>query len=140
MADSAKVILKKKEVRSNTGLAPDPLALFEKDASLPLLSPLEKEPEPENCRAIRRDIVRSRPEIDLAMISYMRLSLLTVRASDTDGHQPTRWAVNMDCSFDNNTAFQKFKWRDAISRHRRDDRERHPHQTATGALIAGQGS
>ena len=111
MTDSAKVILKKKEVRSNTGLTPEPLALFERDASLPGLSPAEKEPEPETCRAIRRDIRRSRPEIDLAMISYMRLSLLTVRASDTDGHQPTRLAVNMDCSFNNNTQFQRFKWR-----------------------------
>lgn len=111
MADSAKVIFNKKEVRSNTGETPLSYDPFGKDASLPPLSPLAKEPEPENCREIRREIVRSRPLIDDNAISYMRLSLLNPKAADNDGSTFLRMAVNMDISFNNNPVFQKFKWR-----------------------------
>jgi len=41
----------------------------------------------------------------------MRLSLLAPKAQDHDGTAPTRWAINMDVSFNDNTKFQKFKWR-----------------------------
>lgn len=113
--NSAKVILKKKEVRSKNDLPVLPCGLSSRQdapAVLPPLSPSEKVAEAEeSCRAIRREIMESRPEIGLDTISYMRLSLLNVKGSDTDGHVPVRLAINMDCSFNNNTTFQKFKWR-----------------------------
>ena len=115
MTDSAKVILKKKEVRSKNDLAVLPYGLSSRQdalAGLPPLSPKAKAAEAEEtCRSIRRGVVESRPEITRDTISYMRLSLLQPKAADSDGHQPTRWAVNMDCSFNSSTTFQKFKWR-----------------------------
>ena len=114
-ANSAKVILKKKEVRSkNADCAAGPMVPLREDAPavLPPLSPSEKVAEAEeSCEAIRRGVMESRPEITNEMISYMRLSLLNLKASDNDGSTYTRMAINMDCSFNSNTKFQKFKWR-----------------------------
>lgn len=113
-ADSAKVILKKKEVRSKNDLAVGPLGLSSRqDASLPPLSPAEKgeDTREESCAGIREEVMQSRPEITNGMISYMRLSLLNPKASDNNGATYTRLAANMDCSFNSNTKFQKFKWR-----------------------------
>jgi len=113
--NSAKVILKKKEVRSKNDLAVGPLGLSSRQdapAVLPPLSPSAKvEDEVPSCRESRREIMESRPEIELDTISYARLSLLNPKSSDHDGTQPTRWAINMDCSFNSNSKFQKFKWR-----------------------------
>lgn len=115
MSNSAKVILKKKEVRSNNDLPVGPCGLSSRQdapAVLPPLSPSEKVAEAgESCGAIRREIMESRPEIGFDTISYMRLSLLNPKAADSDGCGPTRLAANMDCSFNSNTTFQKFKWR-----------------------------
>lgn len=113
MTNSAKVILNKKEVRSNTGSPPGPIGLTSsEDAALPLLS-LEAKAEEQQatCRGLRREIVRSRPLIDLDMISYARLSLLNAKMADNDGTTYLRLAANMDISFENNAQFQKFKWR-----------------------------
>jgi len=114
MADSAKVIFNKKEVRSNNGDTPLPYGISSRQdapAVLPPLSPSAKESEPENCRAIRKEIVQSRPLIDYNSISYLRLSLLNPKGADHDGATYLRMAVNMDISFNNNPVFQKFKWR-----------------------------
>lgn len=115
-ANSAKVILKKKEVRSkNEAEASGPLGLSSRQdapAVLPPLSPSEKVAEAEeSCEVIRRGVMESRPQITNEMISYMRLSLLNPKSADNDGSTYTRLAVNMDCSFNSNTKFQKFKWR-----------------------------
>lgn len=110
MANSAKVILKKKEVRSNNGPEPGPYGLTSsEDASLPLLLPSAKVEE--TCRSVRRDIVKQRPLLDYDSISYMRLSILAPKAADNDGRMYSRWAINMDVSFNDNPEFKKFKWR-----------------------------
>jgi hypothetical protein len=41
----------------------------------------------------------------------MKLSLLKPKSADNDGETFTRLAINMDISFNNNSKFQKFKWR-----------------------------
>ena len=112
MTNSAKVIYNMKEVKSNTGEPPGPLGRTSEDATLPELSLAAKaEVEMESCRGVRREIVRSRPEIDLTTISYMRLTLLKPKMAEYDGRQFNRLAVNMDVSFNNRPEFQKFKWR-----------------------------
>ena len=110
MANCAKVILKNKEVRSNTGSPPGPTGLTSsEDAALPLLLPTAKVEE--TCKSVRRAIVKERPLLDYDSISYMRLSLLTQKLADNDGRMYSRWAVNMDVSFNDNPEFKKFKWR-----------------------------
>lgn len=103
-----------KEVRSKKkeeSVASGPLGLFKPPvASLPPLSPTEKVQTP-SCRAVRQEIMSARNPISVSTISYMRLSLLKPKTADNDGSTYTRLAVNMDCSFENNTTFQKFKWR-----------------------------
>jgi hypothetical protein len=109
-----------KEVRSkkeNEACASGPTGLASRSASpsgtsSPGLLPSAKEGEPGmSCRDIRTEIMSTRRLITLDQISYARLSLLTARAQDHDGNRPVRLAVNMDCSFNNSTQFQKFKWR-----------------------------
>lgn len=113
--DSAKVILNMKEVRSKNGQGPLPYGLTSSEdapAVLPLLSLAAKEEDlEETCKGLRREIVKSRPLIDLDMISYARLSLLNAKMADNDGNTYLRLAANMDISFNNNPQFQKFKWR-----------------------------
>jgi hypothetical protein len=110
MADSAKVILKKKEVRSNSVLADRPLGLASLSvASPPPLLPASKDRD--SCQAIRQEILSSRAQIETSTISYMRLSLLNPQASDNDGKVYTRLAINMDVSLNNESKFKKFKWR-----------------------------
>lgn len=101
------VISKKKE----ESVASGPLGLFKPpEASLPPLSPAEKVETP-SCKAVRQEIMSARNPISVSAISYMRLTLLQPKTADNDGQMFTRLAVNMDCSFENNTKFQKFKWR-----------------------------
>ena len=112
--DSAKVILKNKEVIRKNGQGPLPYGLTSsQDAPsvLPLLSPPAKVEDHETCRGLRGEIIKSRPLIDYDSISYMRLSLLNPKAADNDGRMYSRWAINMDVSFNDNPEFKKFKWR-----------------------------
>jgi hypothetical protein len=103
-----------KEVRSNKKEEPagsGPLGLASlSSASPPPLSPSAKVEEM-TCQSLRLEIKQARNPICNDMISYMRLSLLKPKTADNDGSIFTRLAINMDCSFDNNTKFQKFKWR-----------------------------
>lgn len=105
------------EERSNKKEEADasvPCGISSRDAPavLPPLSPSAKVAEAlETCRSIREEVLRSRPEITLDTISYMRLSLLTAKTADHDGDGFTRLAINMDVSFNNNHQFKKFKWR-----------------------------
>ena len=111
MANSAKVILKKKEERSNNVLADWPLGLASlPGTSSPPLSPSAKVSET-TCQAVRQEILGSRPEIETSIISYMRLSLLTPSAKEYDGKSYARLAINMDVSFNNESKFKRFKWR-----------------------------
>ena len=106
---SAKVILKKEERRKNTGLSPGPLglaSLSRTSSSHPLPSASEK-----SCQDIRREALSSRPLINQSTISYARLSLVSPSAEDYDGSTYDRLAVNLDISFNNNTRFQKYKFR-----------------------------
>jgi hypothetical protein len=109
MTDSAKVILKKEERRKNTGLTPGPLGLASLSAAsppLPLPSASEK-----SCGVIRKEVMSSRPLINLNNISYARLSLVNPDSDDYDGNTYDRLSVNIDISFNNNTRFQKWKFR-----------------------------
>jgi len=109
MSDSAKVILKKEERRKNTGLAPGPLGLASLSSAsppLPLPSASEK-----SCREVREEVMSSRPTINLGNISYARLSLVNPDPDDYDGNTYDRLSVNIDISFNNNTKFQKWKFR-----------------------------
>ena len=106
---SAKVILKKEERRKNTGLSPGPLglaSLSRTSSSHPLPAASEK-----SCQDIRKEALSSRPLITLNTISYARLSLVSPAAEDYDGSTYDRLAVNLDISFNNNTRFQKYKFR-----------------------------
>jgi hypothetical protein len=106
---SAKVILKKEERRKNTGLSPGPLglaSLSRTSSSHPLPAASEK-----SCQDIRKEALSSRPLITLNTISYARLSLVSPDAEDYDGSTYDRLAVNLDISFNNNTRFQKYKFR-----------------------------
>lgn len=106
---SAKVILKKEERRKNTGLSPGPLglaSLSRTSSSHPLPAASEK-----SCQDIRREALSSRPLINSSTISYARLSLVSPDAEDYDGSTYDRLAVNLDISFNNNTRFQKYKFR-----------------------------
>ena len=109
MSISAKVILKKEERRKNTGLPPGPLGLASLSSAsppLPLPSASEK-----SCGVIREEVMSSRPLINLDNISYARLSLVNPDPDDYDGTTYDRLAVNIDISFNNNTKFQKWKFR-----------------------------
>jgi hypothetical protein len=80
--------------------------------SSPPLSPAAKVDETIwTCLGVRKEIVLSRPEINTAQITYMRLSLLHPKASDYDGDSYKRLAFNMDMSINSNTQFQRLKWR-----------------------------
>lgn len=109
LADSAKVILKKEYRRKNTGLEPGPLGL----ASLSSASPPLPLPSAsgESCGVIREEVLRSRPLIGNSNISYARLSLVNPSADDYDGTTYNRLSINIDISFNNNTKFQKWKFR-----------------------------
>lgn len=109
MTDSAKVILKKEERRKNNGLSPWPLASTSSSGTSsprPLPAASEK-----SCGVIRKEVLESRPLITLANISYARLSLVNPDPDDYDGQTYDRLAVNLDISFNNNTQFQKWKFR-----------------------------
>jgi len=108
-ADSAKVILKKEERRKNTGLTPGPLALASLSSASPPF-PLPSASE-ESCLEVRREVMSSRPLIGTHNISYARLSLINPAADDYDGQTYARLSVNIDISFNNNTKFQKWKFR-----------------------------
>jgi len=101
-----------KEVRSKKKESGQAAGLLAKtsssSASPPQLLPSAKE---KTCGEVRKEILVARPEIQISNISYMRLSLLTPKADDNDGQTYTRLAANMDVSFNNNTKFDKFKWR-----------------------------
>ena len=106
---SAKVILKKEERRKNTGLTPGPLGLASlSSASPPPLSPSANE---QTCLEVRREVLSSRPLISNSNVSYARLSLVNPSADDYNGETYNRLAVNIDISFNNNTKFQKWKFR-----------------------------
>jgi len=53
----------------------------------------------------------SRPLINSDNISYARLSLVNPSTDDYDGTTYNRLAINLDISFNNNTKFQKWKFR-----------------------------
>lgn len=109
MTDSAKVILKKEERRKNNGLTPRPLApTSSSGTSSPPPSPAANE---KRCGVIREEVLESRPLINLDNISYARLSLVNPDPDDYDGNTYDRLAVNLDISFNNNTKFQKWKFR-----------------------------
>lgn len=112
-AEVAKVILKKKEVRSNNDLPIGPLGLasLSGTSSPHLLLSAKEEDHESSCEGFRREVLSSRPLLDTERISYMRLSLLDFDAKDFDGKRYTRLAANMDCSFNNNHKFNRFKWR-----------------------------
>ena len=106
---SAKVILKKEERRKNTGLTPGPLGLASlSSASPPPLSPSANE---KSCLEVREEVLGSRPLINSENISYARLSLVNPDSDDYDGTTYDRLSVNIDISFNNNTKFQKWKFR-----------------------------
>lgn len=109
MANSAKVILKKEYRRKNndTGLPAD-LSDLSSASSTPLPSPLANE---NKCFALRNLIRSTRPEITRDMISYARLSLVDPNPDDYDGEVYNRFGVNIDISFNNNTKFQRYKFR-----------------------------
>lgn len=109
MTDSAKVILKKEYRRKNndTGLPAGPTDLVTA-SSMPLPSPLANE---NKCFAMRNQIRDTRPEITNANISYARLSLVDPDPEDYDGEVYNRFGVNIDISFNNNTKFQRYKFR-----------------------------
>jgi hypothetical protein len=80
-------------------------------ATPPGISPTAKLDKTISCGEVRKGILSDRPEIQNDTINYMRLSLLAPKADDNDGSIYTRMAINMDVSFNNNTRFDKFKWR-----------------------------
>lgn len=97
---------KKKERGQAAGLLPT-----SSSSSTPGISPSAKSEGSISCGEVRKEVLAARPEIQNDNISYMRLSLLAPKADDNDGHVYTRMAINMDVSFNNNTKFDKFKWR-----------------------------
>lgn len=108
-------IKEERSKKKEEAVASGPLGLSSRQdapAVLPPLSPEAKVAEAlGDCKGVREEVRKSRPEITLDTISYMRLSLLTAKTADHDGSGYTRLAVNMDVSFNNAHQFKKFKWR-----------------------------
>lgn len=102
---------KKKESGQAAGLLATSSSASPQSSSTPGISPSAKSEGSISCGEVRKGLLVDRPEIQNSNISYMRLSLLSPKADDNDGHIYTRMAINMDVSFNDSTQFQKFKWR-----------------------------
>lgn len=100
-----------KEGIRNKEEEPEGSGLLAKTSSSETSSPQPLPAANVSCQWIREEIVKSRPIFDTQQISYMRLSLLNPKATDSDGSTYTRLAFNMDMSINHNTKFDKLKWR-----------------------------